>query len=160
MSDLILLYGLPGAGKSTRIRHHHEAGFQVFDDFMAGSIDDKPFFLYCRRLGDIITALRHKHPCLLADIRLCDPTFRHEVVSEIEALVNTVRVIWHCFDCTNLESVNRCRRNVRNRERLSGRLEPDTFKRIDKFAPMFTLETDAVILEVIEASDQSKTAPL
>lgn len=154
MNDLILLYGLPGAGKSTRIRLHYQPAYRVFDDFMASSIDDKPVFLYCRQLGNIVTALRLKQPCLLADIRLCDPAFRDEVVTELGALVPSVTVTWHCFDCTSPESADRCRRNVRHRERELGKAEPGTFKRIDKFAPMFTLEPDAIIHEVTEASEQ------
>lgn len=160
MSDLILLYGLPGAGKSTRIRRLSDAGYRVFDDFMANAIDDKPVFLYCRKLGDIITTIRSQKACLMADIRLCDPEFRHEVISEIRALAPGVKYSWHCFDCTSSESVQRCRRNVQHRERLSGRLEPGTFARIEKFASVFTIEHDAVVREVVEASDQSVTAQM
>ena len=141
----IILYGLPGAGKSTLTETFRTRGLHVFDDFMANSHGDQPGFLYCRHLADIVANLRGNAPSILADIRLCDSAFREEVVAELSRLAPEGELEWHCFDCRGPDAVETCRHNVHHRARVNCKDESRALGNIEIFAPMFTIEQDSIL---------------
>ncbi len=148
---LQIWYGLPGSGKSTKLDSLRADDAEVFDDFMKESIRHQPVFLYSRHLGDIVTTLRQSELCAIADIRLCQHSFRREVTEVLGALVPGLSVAWHCFDCRTPEFVATCRDNVRDRAETTLRHAEHALKSIDEFAPQYTIADGAHIYPVIHA---------
>lgn len=145
---LTLLYGLPGSGKTTHMKELKEnnPSWVFFDDFMANSHENKPSFLYCRRLGEIIDCLRSGKHCVMADIRLCNADFRAEVVEVVRRLADVPPINWIVFNCASSEAVDICRHNVTHREATQ------VLRKIDEFSRTFTVEEGAKRIEVQRAS--------
>ena len=148
---LQIWYGLPGSGKSTTLDSSRAAGIRVFDDFMRESIRHHPDFPYSRHFVDIVTILRAAEACAIADIRLCEHSFRRDVSEILGELVPRLSLEWHCFDCRTPEAVAICRDNVRFRAETSTRHAEHALQSIDRFAPGYSVADGAHIYPVVHA---------
>ena len=119
-TEVILLAGLPGCGKTTRLCQMCRDGWLVFDDFKADAFDDSSDFRKSRKFSALIVALRDGLRCVLADIDFCRmESRRSERVLRSEA--PGVKLSWYFF----ANNCVACERNVirRNRESLQADLE-------------------------------------
>ena len=151
---LTLLYGLPGAGKTTLISDFEARGYQIFDDFMLASRRNQRSFLACRYLADIVHRVRKSEPCAIADIRLCHKTFREEVALELQRKISDIRLEWHCFDCRTPEIADVCRHNVRHRAWTCNCDESHALRWIDTHWHHFSVEPGANIHHVVRARSE------
>lgn len=121
MPELIIIVGLPGSGKSTRVRELRSRGPGLFvEDFMKG-VDPKspirrsPRFTDSRYYAELITSLRKDEPCVIADIIFCDTLIRLEAEQILRADVPRLKVTWEFFE----NAPAKCLKNAEQRARES-----------------------------------------
>ena len=69
MGKVILIAGLPGAGKTTYgKRLANEIGARFFDDFKAKAFSNSPRFQHSRHYKELIQLLRKGKNCIATDI--------------------------------------------------------------------------------------------
>lgn len=151
MSNLVIWYGIPGSGKSTRLEPYRTDGYSVFDDFMAKSICNVSGFPYARHFVEIVSNLRTLNRCVISDIKLGDRAFRAEVSEILNELVPGLSLKWHCFDCYTAEAIEICRDNVRFRAETTGRDSADALRKIDELAPNYSIANGARVYQVVRA---------
>ena len=78
MTEVILLAGLPGCGKTTHLCQMCRDGWLAFDDFKADAIDGSSDFSKSRKFRALIVALNDGLRCVLADIDFCKTESREE----------------------------------------------------------------------------------
>ena len=145
---LKLIYGLPGAGKSTFLARRCRKNLK-WDSFMANAIMGSSF-PHSRHFVDIITALREGKSCAIVDIRLCEHYFRREVQAFVEELVPKVRLKWYCFDCTTEKAQKQCLINLDTREAMYGHNENGSRGYVRSFGKVFTIEPGAEVMPIFD----------
>lgn len=116
-SDLVLIAGLPGCGKTTRLCRMLEAGWLIFDDFKANAVDHNSAFRKSRRFRALISAYSDGVRCAVADIDFCKTESREEAEIVLGTEIPGVKLEWLFFanDWAACE-VNILRRNRSTRE--------------------------------------------
>jgi hypothetical protein len=150
-TKVIIYYGLPGSGKSTRLDQLKAHGIQVFDDFMKYLMNNSRAFTSSRHYADIVNAANSKVTCSLADIRLCLQEFRQEIIQDLNQHAPTTLLEWHCFDCRSQQAINTCIDNVLFRTERTGRNGDHALRWIEKNASRFTIMEGATIHPVVHA---------
>ena len=148
MPTLTLCYGLPGSGKSTRLKHFHAQGYVIFDDYMKCSLFNLKSFAHSRHAGSIVSALRQSKPCAVADVILSRKESRNEIVAYLTELIPELVFEWHCFDCSSPEAIELCRDNVLYRLETHENNEDQSFRIIDDLKEHFSIEDKALVYNV------------
>lgn len=117
---LILLGGLPGAGKSPYVCELKREGWRAFDDFQTKAQNNSSAFGASRWFNELVEALRAGQRCVVADIRVCEHSYRIDADRTIRAAVPDVDI-----ECRLIErDVETCEANIRASNRPAGaRLE-------------------------------------
>jgi RNase adaptor protein for sRNA GlmZ degradation len=95
---LILLGGLPGSGKSFRLRELEAGGWKVFDDFQACVYRDSDQFEHSRRFDDLIHDLKEGHDCVVADIRVIHEPYRASARSALARNLGSMKLAIELFE--------------------------------------------------------------
>src|ERR1700686_4002088 len=93
-SEVVLLVGLPGSGKTTYLSQMLKDGWLIFDDFKALAINDCSKFRNSQSFPKLIRALRDGRRCVVADINFCKTESREEAEHDLLGGVRSVGVRW------------------------------------------------------------------
>jgi tRNA uridine 5-carbamoylmethylation protein Kti12 len=144
MAKLIVIAGLPGSGKSHRIRAVKDkfAGICV-EDFHANAINHSPKFEHSRHYTDLISSLSNSKDCLIADIAYCESDRRLEVERTVRREIPNVVIEWEFFENAPVKCEDNCRR--RNRSSL-----PREIELIRDLSQKYLIPEGALVLSVFQ----------
>jgi len=142
-SEVFLIAGLPGCGKTTYLGQLCRDGWLVFDDFKIGT--DALRFRTSPRFQNVIDALRQNGGCAVADIDFCRTEARDEAEHGLRTEVPGVKLNWLFFENDPVA----CELNIRNRNR-------DCFEQeicyLRKYSPAYRIPHGASKLPVWQKS--------
>ncbi len=141
MPKIVFVTGLPGSGKSHYLDRLGREGFERFDDFKSGAVDNSPAFKASSRFAALVVALRKGGNCAVGDIDFCRATARAEADTVIRLEVPTAEVEWRCFE----NDPRQCRANILSRCRPS--VDRDLLK-LDEFAVSYSTPDGCLVLPV------------
>jgi hypothetical protein len=139
--DVILLAGLPGCGKTTRLCQMCRDGWLAFDDFKANAFDDCSEFRKSRKFRALIGALRDGLKCAVADIDFCKTESREEAETVLLAEVQGVKLGWRFF----ANDYSACEASIRSRKRPS--LQTDLDK-LHEYSEFYRIPQGADVLSI------------
>lgn len=125
-TQLILLGGLPGSGKTHYARQLEERGWVFWDDFQNRAAGDSPRFRASRHYKDLLSHLRSRRQCILSDIRVIHDEYRRSAAEALRTDIGNLASELHIF----VNDPEQCARNVCNAKdgrRVEPRLEAIEF---------------------------------
>ena len=143
MVKVILIAGLPGAGKTTYGKQlASELSAEFFDDFKLNAINDSSLFHCSRHYHRLTHLLKTGKPCVVTDIDFCNGQSREEAETRIRENVPDVDVQWRFF----ANDPEKCLENVRKRKRTSV-LADETM--IRKYSNSYRFPNGAMVIPVV-----------
>jgi hypothetical protein len=110
---LIVVVGLPGSGKSYRIRElKRSCPGTCVDDYLKDPVGGSPRFTDSRSYPDLVRDLRAGRDCAISDVEFCDTGRRVELEQVVAQDASGVVIEWQFFE----NNPGRCTANV-ERER-------------------------------------------
>ena len=109
-TQLVLLGGLPGSGKTRFAKHLEQQGWLFYDDFQRRAAQDSPRFRDSRHYAELVTNLRLGRRCILSDIRVIHDEYRGDAEAALRQDVGNVPTELHLFD----NNPHQCAQNVQN----------------------------------------------
>lgn len=149
MSDVLLVAGLPGSGKTTLGGELERQGYSVFDDYKACAHENSPRFWKSRHYDRLLQLLRKGTRCAVADIDFCHAESREEAEQTLRQQVPSVRVEW-CFFANDPGA---CEASIRHRNREH--LDRD-LRKMREYSALYSIPSGAVTLSVVRAGAPSK----
>jgi hypothetical protein len=113
VSQVILLGGLPGSGKTTHMDQLARDGWKLYDDFQANAYDNSPRFTKARRYAELIQALRLGQRCVVSDIRFVCAGYRAEAQQALHEAVGELSLEWRLF----ANDAPQCAKNIQHAAR-------------------------------------------
>jgi hypothetical protein len=148
--EVVLMAGLPGAGKTTHLSRMLSDGWLVFDDFKAQAFEDCSRFGSSRKFLPLIVALRAGLKCVAADIDFCRTESREEAEGLLRAIIPDVRLCWLFFE----NDPSACEANVRSRNSPSRETE---LIKVHDYSAAYEIPHGANILPVRRDPSRSRT---
>jgi hypothetical protein len=146
-SEVVLIAGLPGSGKTTYLSQMSVGcwlDWLIFDDFKAQAFQDCAKFRSSTKFPELIRALREGRNCVVADINLCKAESREEAERDIAAEVPGVKLNWRCFQ----NEPSSCAVNVRRRPSRTDLQRQRELQYLAEYSPIYEIPAGAVILPV------------
>ena len=143
LGRLLVVIGLPGAGKSSLIDHRLRqtvTGLCVHD-FHADAVDNSPAVRKSRHFSALVEAMKAGHACIIADIEFCRSCRREEVERNLRVELPLLEFEYHCFK----NQPGRCVENVRARNRSSA---DEECRKIEELSKHYVLPSGAVEYDV------------
>jgi len=140
-SEVVLIAGLPGCGKTTLLCQMLRDHWLIFDDFKREAFNNSSKFRDSRKFNALIHVLRDQVRCVVADINFCRLDSRHEAEREVLAEVPHVTLSRRFFE----NDPSSCEANARIRNRVCLQRELDL---IAELSPLYCIPRDAVVLPV------------
>jgi len=142
MSEIVLLVGLPGCGKTTLLCEMCRDGWLVFDDFKAAAFDNSPRFSNSRKFRTLMSAIHDGLRCAVADIDFCKEHSRAEAESAVRAAApHGATLDWRYFENDPLA----CEANIRSRQRPS--IQTD-LEKLREYTALYRIPQGAVVLPI------------
>ena len=138
---LILIAGLPGSGKTTRLCQMLREHWLVFDDYKREAFNHSSKFRDSRKFRALVTALRDGVRCTVADIDFCKTESREEAEDILREEVPGLTLRWHYF----ANDLLACEDNIKSRNRDCMQGELDKAKDLSQ---SYCIPQDAVELAV------------
>lgn len=138
-TQLILLGGLPGAGKTNYARQLEERGWVFYDDFQNRAAGDSPLFPASRHYRELLSQLRSERQCIVADIRMIHDEYRRSAAAALRADIDNLASELHLF----VNDLEQCARNVRNAN--DGRCVQSRLEAIEFWSRHYSAPPGAVI---------------
>lgn len=138
-TQLVLLGGLPGSGKTHFARRLEQQGWLFFDDFQGGAVNDSPHFRDSKYYAALLTALRKGRQCLVSDIRVIHDEYRRGAELVLRYDLGNLRTELHLFE----NDFYQCARNVRNAG--DDRREKPRLDAIDFWTRLYSAPPHAVV---------------
>lgn len=157
-TQLVLLGGLPGSGKTRLARHLEQANWLFLDDFQGGAVNDSPHFRDSRHYAALLAALRAGRPYLISDIRVIHDEYRRGAELALRRDLGTIRIELHLFENDPDQFENdpdQCARNVRNAG--EDRREKPRLEAIAFWTRLYSAPPSAVIHTVWRPSPDSES---
>ena len=146
---LIAIAGLPGSGKSHRVRELRTTCSGVSaEDFHADSWCHSKRVDHSRHFEAMIRDLRDGKDCAIADIAFCDSERRIAVNEAVLGAVPDATVVWEYFE----NDAEQCKHNVRQRNR--GNVS-EQLNRIDEFSSGYRIPSDAQVVHPVWPKSRS-----
>ncbi len=111
--EIVLIAGLPGCGKTTRLCRMCQDGWLVFDDFKSDAFQGDKAFRKSRKFRTLVSALRDDLRCVVADIDFCDLGSRSEASDVLSVEIPGLNARWEFFANDPVS----CEGNIRTRNR-------------------------------------------
>lgn len=140
-TDLLLIAGTPGCGKTTFLCRKCRDGWIVFDDFKANAYNHSSAFRSSRKLSALLAALRDDLKCVVADIDFCRPEARTEAESVLRSEVPRLNLTWNFF----ANDYAACEANIRRRDRAS--LASD-LENLRKYSDVYLIQPGTEIIPI------------
>jgi hypothetical protein len=142
MSNVILIGGLPGSGKTHYLKALEVEGWEIFDDFQANADDNSPSFRMARRYVQLVQALRYGRRCAVSDMRFLVPGYRSEAENALLTEVDTVAIEWRFFE----NDPQQCALNIR---RAAGARPPEPrLAKMREFSKKYSAPAEALRIPV------------
>ena len=109
-THLVLVGGLPGAGKTHAAERLQALGWTLYDDFQNKAVGDSAHFKDSRHYADLVLSLRAGRRCVVSDLRMVHKPYRKGAAAAL--LRDAVRITseLHLFE----NDPTQCIRNVRS----------------------------------------------
>jgi hypothetical protein len=146
LGRLLIVTGLPGAGKSWLISNHLRqivTGLCVHD-FHGNAIDDSPAVKNSRHYVALVAGLKAGHDCIIADIEFCRTSRRDALVETLRAEIQALDIAYHCFR----NQPDRCIHNILARARNS---VAEECRKVELLSREYTLPDGAIEYDVVVA---------
>ena len=156
-SEVVLIAGLPGSGKTTYVSRMSLGcwlGWLIFDDFKAQAFEDCSKFRSSTKFPELIRGLREGRKCAVADINFCKAESREEAESDITAAVPGVKLSWRCFK----NEPSACEVNIRIRPGRTDLQRQQELKYLAEYSPIYEIPQRAVILPVWRGEEHLQLA--
>jgi hypothetical protein len=98
VSELLFVVGLPGSGKSPRLKQLEAQGWHIYDDYKASAYADDPHFCAARRYPELIENLQKGCKCVVADIAFCRTQDREQAVRILHSAFPDLTPQWEFFE--------------------------------------------------------------
>jgi len=118
-TQLVLLGGLPGSGKTHYAKQLEQQGWIFYDDFQQCAPGDSPDFGASRHYSELVSHLRTGRRCIVSDIRVIHDEYRRHAYTALRRDLGAVLIELHLFE----NNPAQCAQNVRNAND-GRRLEP------------------------------------
>lgn len=141
-TQLVLLGGLPGSGKTYSARYLEQQGWVFYDDFQCRAEGDSALFRASRHHAELVFHLRRRQRCIVSDIRIIYEEYRRDAEAVLRYDVGNVPTELHLFE----NAPKQCAQNVKNANdgrRVEARLEAIKF-----WSKRYSAPRDAVMHSV------------
>lgn len=139
-TQLVLVGGLPGAGKTHAAERLQALGWTLYDDFQSEALGDSVHFKDSRHYADLVLNLRAGHRCVVSDIRMVHKTYRKGVAAALLRDAVQVRSELHLFENDPAQCVHNVRSAAGNAP-----LEVLRLKAIRQWSRYFSVPPEAVL---------------
>jgi len=113
VKEIVLIAGLPGCGKTTRLCRMCRDGWLIFDDFKSDAFEHDSAFRKSRKFRALVIGLRDGLRCAVADIDFCDSGSRSEASDVLRTEIPGLNPRWEFFANDPIS----CEANIRSRNR-------------------------------------------
>jgi predicted kinase len=111
-AKLTIIVGLPGAGKSSRIKKLQQSVLGIcVEDFHGKAFEDSKEVRNSRHFFALIDALRAGRDCVIADIAFCDPERLNRLKEVVKEWIPTISFEEFFFE----NDTEKCKRNIKSR---------------------------------------------
>ena len=108
-TQLVILGGLPGSGKTHYAKGLEEEGWIFYDDSQQRAAGDSPRFHASRQYEELVSRLRAGRWCIVADIRVVHDKYREDAAATLRQDLGNLLFELHLFE----NKPRQCAENVR-----------------------------------------------
>lgn len=140
-TEIILIAGLPGSGKTTYMEAQHQEGWSIFDDFKANAYDDSSVFWHSRNYEALLTALCEGQKCVVADIDFCKASSRREAEAALRTRIPDLAISWRFFE----NDFHACQANIMRR---ASRSIEDNLRALHEYRAVYQIPIGAQVIPI------------
>ena len=136
---LLIVTGLPGAGKTHRINNiiRQQITGLCIHDFHADAIGHSPEVKNSRHFIAAIEALMSGHDCVIADIEFCHTERRDAVAETFQSDIPGIEIEYHCLK----NQLQRCISNIKKRSRHN---MPEEIEKAEILSKVYEIPAGAI----------------
>lgn len=146
-TQLVLLGGLPGSGKTHFAKRLEQQGWLFYDDFQRRAKQDSPRFRDSRHYAELVRNLRLGRRCVVSDIRVIHDDYRRDAEAALRQDIGNLSTELHLFE----NDPAQCAQNVQTSgddRRVKPRLDA-----IDFWSKLYSAPRHAVLHGIWRPTD-------